>query len=444
MQRLFLHTLETDTLPRMEPFRVLRLASAFFCLNCLTALAQYTVAKIVFDGTTPYSQADLEAASGLKSGDHLTKDTMQQAAQRLIDTGAFGDLQVTLDGPVKAVSVVFKVKPVDPSRTLAVGFANFIWWPHDELTAEVHRRVPLFNGSLPEAGSLQQAVQDALQQMLTGKQVAAKLSAKIYDAAPGNPTRTLEYRIESPDIRLHSFKLEGVSADRTSEIGQITSSLAGSQYNEGVRGSGIADRILDVYRNAGFLDVSLDHLSHTIATPEPGRIDVDLSATINPGEPYHVSRIDWEGSPFLSSREYSDLSKLRPGDLASQQALHASLAVIDTAYRRHGYLDVSVDAVPQLDTTAHLVGYTMAVVSGEQYHLREIQPVGLAPDSLATFDAAWKLHPSDIFDSTYLETFLKANIAQPYLQPYSVTYRIVRDPDTHLVTLIFVFAHHTR
>jgi len=431
----------------MRPVRVVRVLSALIFLASLAtipALAQYTVAKIVFDGTMPYSQADLEAASGLKPGDHLTKDTMQQAAQRLIDTGAFGDLQVTLDGPVKSVSVVYKVKPVDESRTLAVGFENFVWWQHDELTAEIHRRVPLFNGSLPEAGSLQQAVQDALQQMLTEKQVAATLSAKIYDAIPGRPARTIEYRIESPDIQLHSIKLEGISQDQMSEIGKIMLSLEGSHYNEGLNGSSITDRILGVYRDAGFLDSSIDHPNRTITIPAPGRIDVDLSAAIEPGKLYHVSKIDWAGSPLLSSKDFSDASKLRPGDVASQQALHASLAVIDTAYRRQGYIDVSVDAIPHLDTTAHLVAYTVSVVSGEQYHLKEIQPIGLSPNSRSTLDTAWKLRPGDLYDATYLETFLRANIAQPYLQPYSLTYRIVRDPDTHLVTVIFVFALHAK
>jgi outer membrane protein assembly factor BamA len=428
----------------MRPFRVFRTLSTLVFLVATSALAQYTVTKIVFDGKMPYTQADLETASGLKAGDHLTKDTMQQAAQRLIDTGAFGDLEVTLDGPTKAISVVFKVKPADPSRMLAAGFENFVWWSHDELIAEIHRRVPLFNGSLPEAGSLQQTVQDALQQMLAEKHIEATLSTKIYDAGPGRPDRTIEYRIDSPNIQLHSFQLEGVSADKVSEISKITSSLAGSRYNEGVTGSGITDRILAVYRDAGFLDASLDNLTRAITAPAPERIDLDLFATIKPGAPYHVSKIDWAGSPIISSQDFAAASKLRPGDLASQQALRASLAAIIVAYRRQGYLDVSVDATPQLDTANHLVTYTVAAVSGEQYHLHEVQPVGLTPDSRATFDIAWKLRPGDLYDATYLETFLKANVAQPYLQPYSVTYRIVRDPDTHLVTLIFVFAHHTR
>jgi outer membrane protein assembly factor BamA len=365
----------------MRHFRAVYLAS-IFCLISLNALGQYTIAKIVFDGATPYSQPDLESASGLRPGDHLTKETLQQTAQRLTDTGAFSDLQATLDGPVKAVTVVFKVKPVDESRTLAAGFENFVWWPRDELISEVHRRVSLFNGSLPEAGSLQQTVQDALQQMLAEKHIDAKLSAKIYDAAPGKPNRTIEYRVDSPDIRLHSFRLEGVSADKVSEIDKITSSLAGSQYNEDV--AGITDRVLAVYRNAGYLDASLGNVTRAIISPTPGRVDLDLVATIKPGRLYHVSRIDWAGSPIISSQEFAAANKVQPGDVASQQALQVSLGIIEKAYLHLGYLDVSVDAAPQLDATNNLAAYAVNVASGEQYHLREVQPVGLAPDSRAT------------------------------------------------------------
>ena len=36
----------------MRPFRVFRIVCALVCLTAPTALAQYTLKKIVFDGTT--------------------------------------------------------------------------------------------------------------------------------------------------------------------------------------------------------------------------------------------------------------------------------------------------------------------------------------------------------------------------------------------------------
>ena len=103
-------------------------------------------------------------------------------------------------------------------------------------------------------------------------------------------------------------------------------------------------------------------------------------------------------------------------------------------------MDVTVDAAPQLDPATHLVTYTIVASSGPQYRFGELHVLNLAPDARSRFDAAWKLQPGEIYDETYLAAFLKANIAQPYLSPYSLTYRVERDPDNHLVKLYLVFA----
>jgi outer membrane protein assembly factor BamA len=425
----------------MRPFRVLRIYLAFLCLTATTALAQYTIKNIVFDGKMPYTQAALEAASGLKPGDPISKVGMQQAAQRLTDTGAFDDLQVTLDGPVKAISVIFKVKPIDPSKMLAVDLQNFIWWQPDQLSTELCRRVPLYGDSVPEAGNIQQAIQDALTQMLAEKQIAAKISSRVTDATPSQPLRIVHYRVDSPDIRLRSFKVDNLLPTLAPQANKLLTSLAGSPYNEGSNGRGSTRRILDLYRDAGYLDASFDSLDRNIDNPAADKINVDLVGSIKAEGQYHVAKIVWQGSPQISETEFADSSKLHSSDLASQKELRASLAIIDTAYRRQGYMDVIVDATPQLDSAAHLVTFNVSVNSGAQYHFAELNVLNLTPEARSQLDAAWKLRPGDLYDETYLVSFIKSNIAQPYLLPYSLTYRVERDPDTHTVKLFLIFAH---
>ena len=428
----------------MRLYRALRIYFAFLCLTANTALAQYTIKNIVFDGKMPYTQAALEAASGLKPGNSITKAGMQQAAQRLNDTGAFDDLQVTLDGPVKALSVIFKVKPVDPSKMLAVDLENFIWWQPGQLSAELCQRVPLYGESVPEAGNIQQAIQDALTQMLAEKQIAAKISSRVTDATPAQPLRIVHFRVDSPDIRLRSFKVDDLLPTLAPQANKLLTSLAGSPYNEGSNGRGPTRRILDLYRDAGYLNASFDHLDRGIDNPAADKINVDLVGSIKADGQYHVATIVWPGSPQISEKEFADASKLHSGDLASQKELRASLAIIDTAYRRQGYMDVIVDATPQLDSDAHLVTFTVNVNSGAQYHFGELNVLNLAPEARSQLDAAWKLRPGDVYDETYLVSFIKGNIAQPYLLPYSLAYRVERDPDTHMVKLFLIFAHSTK
>jgi hypothetical protein len=145
------------------PPKLTAVAALLLSIVASPALAQqYTIKKIIFNGTVPYSQAALVAASGLKPGDTIAKSDLAAASQRLVDTGALSDLSSSLDGEYKAVTVIFAIKPVDPARLLTAGFENFVWYQPNELAADLQKRVPLFNGTVPEAGNLQDAVSAAL------------------------------------------------------------------------------------------------------------------------------------------------------------------------------------------------------------------------------------------------------------------------------------------
>jgi outer membrane protein insertion porin family len=420
----------------------LHVCCASLCLFAACSAAQstqYIVKKIVFDGTVPYSQASLQAICGLKPGDAITKDSLQDATQRLVDTGAFDDVQASLDGPYKAISVIFAVTPTTADHLLAVGFENFVWWQPDELTAELQKRVPLFSGTVPESGNVQQSIHDALEQMLAEKQITATVSSKIVDAAPGRPMRTVDYRIVTPDIRIRSFTLQrDPAAPLSAQTDKVLAWLKDSSYNDGIAGASASDRILDVYRDAGYLDAALANLRRTVTPNGADRFDVDITATLRPGELYHVAKIEWPGSSLISPEEFSAAVKLHPGDLASHEELIASLASIDAAYRRRGYLDLIINPAPQLDRATHQVSYSISVTPGEQYTFSGVNS-NLPPAAAAELQAAWKLQPGSVYDATYLTTFLKANIGQPYLQPYAVSFKIERDPNTHMVTVNLTF-----
>jgi outer membrane protein insertion porin family len=423
----------------MNLSRALLVSCALCCLVANAASAQYTVKKIIFDGTIPYPQTALEAICGMKPGDAITKDLLQQAAQRLVDTGAFDDVQASLDGPYKSINVIFKIVPATADHLLSASFENFAWWTPEELTTELEKRVTLFNGTVPASGNIQDAVLDALKEMLAEKQIAAIITSKTVNASAGRAMRTISYRIASPDIRIRSFILQHDTASPLSaQTDKLLASLNDSPYNNGTSGASASDSILDIYRNSGYLDAALGNLQASVVPNGPDRFDVDIRATLQPGELYHVAEIEWPGSSVVSSEEFLAGDKLHPGDLASHEALIASLASIETAYRRQGYYDVIVDPSPQLDRANRQVTYSISVTPGIQYILAVVN-TNLPPGAVAQFQAAWKLQPGSIYDATYLATFLKANIGQPYLQPYRVSYKIERDTTTRQLTVNLTF-----
>lgn len=425
----------------MRPFRVFRIVCIFVCLAATPSFAQYTLKKIVFDGsTTPYTQAALEAASGLKPGDQATNDTLQQAAQRLSDTGAFGDLQVTFDGPVKAISIIFKIKPLDPSHQLTATFDNFIWFTPEELEAGLRARVPLFAPTLPESGNLQDAVQTALADMLKEKGVTSTLTREIFEPSAEHPIRIVAYRVKTPAILLHNINLTGVASEFSAPVHEIAGKIGGKAFNQGIERPTTAETILSPYLKAGYLNAKLAGLTLTPTASSTDRINVDLAAAVSPGVAFHIGDIVWAGSPQMSTEAFAAASPLRTGNLASPITLAKSVDLLAAAYRKRGYADVLVSSNPSLDVAASRVSYTFTVVPGEVYRIRTITPLNLTSAQQSEFSRGWTLKAGDLFNSEYIANFLQQNTALRSFDGYSASFKAMRDPESHLVDVTVIFS----
>ncbi len=87
--------------------------AALMALAGVCALAQQmTLSEVLFKNAKGFAQVDLEAAAGVHTGDKVTTDQIRAAAQRLIDTGFFDDVNVDSKGGVSALRLVFITKPV--------------------------------------------------------------------------------------------------------------------------------------------------------------------------------------------------------------------------------------------------------------------------------------------------------------------------------------------
>ncbi len=424
----------------MRPFRALPL---LLCLAALPASAQYIVKKVVFIGAEPYEDADLQAIAALPAGTALTKADMKTATQRLVDTGYFDDVQNTLDGPFKAVEVRFKVKPTDQSRLMHAGFENIVWLQPEELATALAAKLPLFAHGLPEAGQTQARVDTALAEILAAKGVTATVSHAIVEPSTGHPLRVVEYKVEDPGVYLHGAHLSGVATEMVPAIRTALTRANGSRYNEGRAGLTSSERLLQPYLDTGYIDAHLDHLTRAVVPgTDARRVQVDITAAVVAGDQYHVSALTFPGTPLVSPEAFAKTVKLKPGDLASRSSLHSSLAPVTSAYHGQGYMDAVVDATPVEDAATHQVAYTVTVIPGEQYKLRNIAVKGLTPELTAQFNSMFQLHSGDIYSETAVTTFFKQHIASPPFQGYGGAYDAVADPDTHLLDLTMTFFHN--
>jgi outer membrane protein assembly factor BamA len=398
----------------------------------------YKAASVSFTHSGPYSQAQLEAAAGIHAGTTFNSDDLGAAAQRLIDTGYFDNAGATLSGQVTFAAVLFDVQPTDRSHMLHAGFENFVWLTPAEIEAALHAKSALFAGYLPENSPLADTFDAALTAALAAKGITAHVSHDTVEPTMLRPTRSLEFRIDTPTIRVANVKLAGVPADLVPLIQKSVNSAAQAPYSEGLAGLTTSDRILAPLLDAGYIQASLSGIS-LAPTTSGDSSSVIVSAILAPGDIYHVSTISFAGTPLLSADAFAASATLHPGDIAARAELLKTLKPLDDAYRRQGYMDVTIDASPRLDSSAHTVAYTVTLTPGEQYRVHDVTTNNLDPAAKADFDSHFQLKQGELFNPEYVSGFLKGNSALTSLAPYIGTWKAYADPNTHTVDLVVTF-----
>jgi outer membrane protein insertion porin family len=413
-------------------------AFALSALMMLPASAQYTAKRLVFEGGQPYPQADLETASGLKPGQKFGEKEMGEAAQHIMDTGAFSDIEMTLSGPASGIDVIFKLKPADAANMLPVSFDNIVWLTPEERDTGLKQRVPLYSEKLPAAGSLQNSVQAALQEMLKAKGVTATIETVQKPTTATRPTVAIAYRVTQPTVVLSNVKLGGVTTELAPAERTAIQGMVGKPFDEGIDAH-LTDSLLAAYRNAGYLDATLQGLTRTPADDGQGTTKATISAQVVAGDVYHVSSVQWAGSEIFSTDDFNKGLKLHAGDVASSAALRESYQPLLDAHLQRGYVDTLIIPILQLDKATRMVAYTLEVRPGAVYHVASVKATGLSGQAQKDFDTNWRLKPGAVYDSVYASHFLQANTALRSLAPYTGKVDSVSHPETHTTDVTITF-----
>jgi outer membrane protein insertion porin family len=420
----------------MRCFRVWPvLAAVCLCASAGPLFAQTRVLReIAFTGAPAYSQAELLAFIGLKRGGSATQQQIEDAAQRLGDTGLFEE--VTFSGNDQGI--VYTLKPA--SSMLPARFGNFVWWQDEEIEQTLKGRVPLYReDAVPTAGTMRDSIAAALTAMLAEKGVAgARVGSRLSSAGAGSPVDHVVFAIDSPAVIIRSLTLVDASPGMLPLLERVIHDVAGQQWDKDASYLNVASRVDDVYRNQGYLDIAVVKQEHSAPLITADNIGLDLTATLSEGAQYHVAQISWPGSEMLSAADFAKQATLKPGAPASPAALRESLHLLTNAYGAKGYLDAKVLAPPTIDRAAHQVAYSISVVPGPQYRFRSVRWPSVSEAQAKVFAAAWQLKPGDVYDSLYPLKFLEEN-AMLRSQGYRMNVMLKRDSSTLTVDLSITF-----
>jgi outer membrane protein assembly factor BamA len=425
-------------------YRVFRAGVSVALLACsLPLLAQrtYTAGKIVFKTPGEFSQADLESVLGMHTGDNFKQDDLNAAAQRLSDTGYFDTVGGALEGMSNRITVTIDLKPSAHDALVHAGFHNFVWLTPEEIQSALRASVPLYNGYLPEGATQLDTANHALTQALSAKGIQAKVDHETVEPSLEHPERVVEFTVVEPSIRVSNVRLGGVVEALVPYVQKSLNETAHKNYNAGRAGKSTERAILDPLLDAGYINASLSNVSVKPSSATDGSVTVEVAATLVPDVVYKVGTIRFAGAPLMSADEFAAGAKLHAGDIASHKLLMDTVAPLDAAYRRKGYMDVIVTATPTLDSASQKVDYAVSVVPGEPYKVHEVTAEGLEADAAARaeFDRVFPLKPGDVYDPYAILTTLKPEPSKPALRPYSAGFKAQADPAAHTVDVLITF-----
>jgi outer membrane protein insertion porin family len=412
--------------------------SAFVLAAVLAALplaaplsAQHFQPKsIQFRGDPDYTDQELLDATGLRRGVVLSGADMSAAAQKLMASGVFQNAAYKFDGQ----DLIFTLA-ADPTL-YPVRLGNLPFTPGPDLDARLHKSLPLYHGKVPAEGGLLDDICQAFETMLAAEGVKATVAGVPY-AGPKdhNKASAMSFTITSPAVRLGAIHIDGASMALLTQVQNVIHFAADMPFSSVDTPSALADRITSFYRLQGFAAVKVDAAPSGALITTPDAIRVPVKITVREGRAYKVASIHLPPDALVTQAE-ADKIQAAPAQSAPGEALPNVLSLVDGRYKAKGYLDLVVTPQPTFNDAAGTVDYTIEIDPGAVYHVAYVKFDNVSDELRSLLMRQWQLMPGDVFDQTYLDTFLiKAQRQDPVLRSSLAgvlsTMETSADPTTH-------------
>jgi outer membrane protein assembly factor BamA len=374
--------------------------------------ASYKLISVKVTGSKRFTQEEIAAASGLPIGTIAHEEDFKAAARHLGESGAFGDITFSYSYSSAGTKLVFQLS--DSDKFVPAHFTDFVWFADDELRRKLHERVPLFNGELPINGRLPDQVSDVLQALLVENQIPGHVEYVRTTSKTGQ-LESIDYSVSGVNIRIRHLEFPGAGPAELPALQAAAEKLSDREFAHALIKNFVDRNLLPAYHAHGYLKASC-------ATPELKVVKapvpdssadskeqvtfVDVTFPITPGIQYKLTQWDWSGNKEIPTAALDPLLHAKAGQPADIVRLESDLRAIQQLYGSRGYLLASVKVDAEFDDVTGGVFFHLVVHEDSLYRMGELTFRGLDNNLTARLRAAWKIHPGDIYDATYLAEFL--------------------------------------
>ncbi len=387
------------------------LAAALLIPFLVTPLPAQTVAlaQVQVTGSNRFPEAQIAAASGLKTGQPLSKDDIQAAANRLAELGLFANVRYRFTTQGDNVTVAFTL---EDAPTVPVLFDNFTLFTDDQLTQALKDAVVLFDGAAPQRGSILDAMTDSLEKFLSGRGIKAVVE-HTFLAGPGDSGMVQRFEMKGVAAwKVRAVQFGDTLAAESQKLAEPLRDLIGKPFSRFALGVFAHEQVRPLYLARGHLRVRFGtpqpRFTGHPAAPLPDNVLVFLPIT--PGPVYRWGGATWSGNSVFIPQALVEFMGFAPAELASGLKIEAAWERVRKEYGRRGYLDAAVEPEPLFDDSAARVLYRVRVNEGLQYRMGQMVITGLSLTAERLLLAAWRIPAGEVFDKTYFEDFLENQV----------------------------------
>jgi len=369
------------------------------------AADHFNLARILVTGSQRYREEDLLRATGLTINTQVTADDLQNAANRLGNSGAFASVQFLFKAATgtKGVEADFQVK--DAEKYLPAVFENFVWFSDQDLREAVHQAVPLFKGDIPNSGSMSDDVSAALHTLLASKGLPSEISSIMLANFGGQPT-AYKFRVADANLKVRDVVLSGAARMAPDQLEKAVAPLKGTDYLRSDVAIVLEKNLTPIYQQRGYLKFAIAEIKSRV----DDKSQVTVEATLSEGDQYRLAGLSWSGNTLISSDELTKHITLKSGSPVDSLQLDRDLAKVRQLFGKFGREAVSIKPVPAF--VGDTVSYAFQVTEGDLYRMGKLEIQGVEPEQVHKLEQIWKLAEGQPYDATYVHQFIAETVVK--------------------------------
>jgi len=365
----------------------------------------FRLERLEFEGLKRFGREQVVEASGLKIGQMVNEPVLDQAANRLVQSGFFTNVSYRLRAGGGQATVTFSVEE-KTEKGLPVVFDNFVWFSDQELATVIRREIPSFDGSLPDAGNATDSVKAILQRLLAEKKIPGTVEY-LMSADPTGAEAAFVYSIKGASIPICELAFTGASAIKDDELKENSKPIFNDDYSRGIV-VGFANATLgDLYRERGYLRARFPDASVKPRDNVGCKNGVAVTLFVEEGFEYMWDRAEWIDNKAFSAPELDAALGMKRGEVASITKINKGLFQVKTVFGTKGYITASLRPTRDFDDEKRSVTFRLKVIEGAQFKMGTLSFSGIPDDMAARLKSQWKIMPGEVYNASYLNEFVR-------------------------------------